>query len=82
MLLGNILVYKKLKIEEWAQSQYAEDNWMVRFLTNKMSGILYDRHLELAKEVLESKYLVGIMDEFQAIRKILQLEKDFSMEGR
>mmetsp|Transcript_24300 Transcript_24300/g.50417 ORF Transcript_24300/g.50417 Transcript_24300/m.50417 type:complete len:595 (-) Transcript_24300:133-1917(-) len=59
-------VYKNMTIEEWAQSQYAEDNWMVRFLTNEMSGTLYDRHFELAKEVLESKCLVGIMDEFQA----------------
>ena len=45
-------------------SSYAEDNWMVRFLTNEMSGAVYDRHLELAKQVLESKCVVGLLEEF------------------
>ena len=59
-------VYKAMDIEEYATSQYSEDNWMVRFLTNQMSGNVYDRHLDLAKEVLESKCLVGIMEDFSA----------------
>jgi len=59
-------VYKDMTIEEYATSQYAEDNWMVRFLTNEMSGGVNERHLDLAKQVLESKCLVGIMDEFPA----------------
>mmetsp|Transcript_37349 Transcript_37349/g.63587 ORF Transcript_37349/g.63587 Transcript_37349/m.63587 type:complete len:341 (+) Transcript_37349:195-1217(+) len=57
-------VYQSLTIEEFAASEYAEDNWMVRFLTNQRTGGVYDRHLDLAKEVLESKCLVGIMEEF------------------
>jgi len=59
-------VYQEMDINEYATSQYAEDNWMVRFLTNEMSGNVYDRHLDLAKEVLESKCLVGIMEDFAA----------------
>ncbi|KAL7540405.1 hypothetical protein ACHAWF_006672 [Thalassiosira exigua] len=58
-------VYKDMSIEEYASSQYAEDNWMVRFLTNEMSGAVYERHLALAKEVLESKCLVGLLEEFK-----------------
>lgn len=61
--------YKEMDIKEYATSQYAEDNWMVRFLTNEMSGNVYDRHLDLAKEVLESKCLVGIMEDFTASMK-------------
>jgi hypothetical protein len=59
-------IYKEMDITEYATSQYAENNWMVRFLTNEMSGNVYDRHLDLAKEVLESKCLVGIMEDFTA----------------
>jgi len=58
-------VYKNMTIEEYATSQYAEENWMVRFLTNQMSGGVFERHLDLAKEVLESKCLVGILEEFK-----------------
>jgi len=57
-------VYKSMTIEEYAVSQYAEDNWMVRFLTNEMSGVVYERHIDLAKQVLESKCIVGLMEEF------------------
>ena len=58
-------VYKTMTIEEYATSQYAEDNWMTRFLTNEMTGGVFERHLDLAKEVLESKCLVGIMEDFK-----------------
>jgi len=58
-------VYKNMTIAEFATSQYAEDNWMVRFLTNEMSGGLYERHIDLAKEILESKCLVGILEEIK-----------------
>ena len=57
-------VYKNMTIEEYASSEYSEDNWMTRFLTNEMTGGVYEMHLELAKEVLQSKCVVGIMDEF------------------
>ncbi|KAL3803455.1 hypothetical protein ACHAWO_002463 [Cyclotella atomus] len=63
-------VYKSMTIEEYAVSQYAEDNWMVRFLTNEMSGILNDGHLDLAKQILQSKCLVGLLEEFpQSVKR-------------
>ena len=58
-------VYKTMTVEEWAASEYAEDNWMVRFLTNKTTGGVYEPDLVLAMQVLESKCLVGIMEEFK-----------------
>ena len=57
-------VYKNMTLEEYTISEYAEDNWMTRFLTNTMAGGIYEEHLELAKEVLESKCVVGLMEEF------------------
>ena len=57
-------VYKNMTLEEYTTSEYAEDNWMTRFLTNTMAGGIYEEHLELAKEVLASKCLVGLMEEF------------------
>jgi hypothetical protein len=63
-------VYKSMTIEEYAVSQYAEDNWMVRFLTNEMNGILNDGHLDLAKQILQSKCLVGLLEEFtQSVKR-------------
>ena len=57
-------IYKNMTIEEYASSDYSEENWMVRFLSNEMSDILTDHHLTVAKQILESKCLIGIMDEF------------------
>ena len=57
-------VYKNMTIEEYASSDYSEENWMVRFLSNEMSDILTDHHLAVAKQILESKCLIGIMEEF------------------
>lgn len=53
-----------MSIVEYAQSQYSEDNWLVRFLNNEMSSVLDQRHLDQAKEILASKCLVGLTEEF------------------
>jgi len=39
------------------------ENWMVRTLTGCMSGPLQLAHLNLAKEILRRKFLIGILDE-------------------
>lgn len=63
-LNDNDPMYKNMSIEEYATSQHSEENWLVRFLNNEMDGALDDRHLVTAKEVLASKCLVGLMQEF------------------
>ena len=55
-----------MTLQEYAASEYAENNWMVRFLTNATTGGLSERHLELAKDVLARKCLVGILEDFTA----------------
>ncbi|KAL9188759.1 hypothetical protein ACHAXT_007137 [Thalassiosira profunda] len=42
---------------------FAENNWMVRFLTNELSGELSEDNLTVAKEVLRQKCLVGLLEE-------------------
>ena len=36
----------------------------MRFLTNEMSGALSHNHLDLAKQILQCKCLVGLLEEF------------------
>lgn len=57
-------IYKNMSIIEYASSQHSEDNWLVRFLNNELSDVLDERHLDTAKEVLASKCLVGLTEEF------------------
>lgn len=57
-------MFKNMSIKEYATSQHSEENWLIRFLNNEMSGALDYRHLDQAKEVLASKCLVGLTEEF------------------
>ena len=57
--------YAAWTIDEFARSPYCESNWMVRSLTNKMEGPLSLDAIEIAKEVLRRKCLVGLMDRME-----------------
>ena len=52
-----------ISIEMYARSKRIEHNWMVRFLTNELERDLTPRHLDLAKEVLRKKCIVGLLEE-------------------
>ena len=52
-------------IEDYAQGNGIENNWMCRFLTNRMTGELTKDDLEQAKEVLKEKFLIGFVDDFE-----------------
>merc|ERR1712183_159655 len=39
------------------------ENWMVRMLTGYMSGPLDVMHLNTAKEILRTKFLIGLLEE-------------------
>jgi hypothetical protein len=51
-------------IEEYAQSPHVENNWMTRFLANRIEGPIQPDYLETAKEVLRSKCLIGLTAQF------------------
>lgn len=58
-------VLQNMTLQEYAESQLAESNFMVRGLVDKMEGALSDDDLELAKEILRQKCVVGLMDRWE-----------------
>jgi hypothetical protein len=48
-------------LDLYAKSSMVENNWMTRFLTNKMGGELSPEDEAMAKEVLRTKCLVGLL---------------------
>jgi len=52
-------------IEDYAQGNGIENNWMCRFLTNRMTGELTKDDLEQAKTILKEKFLVGFLDDLE-----------------
>lgn len=63
-----------LNVREMTLEQFASDiseNWMVRSLTNAMTGPLTEEHLVVAKEMLRTKFLIGLLDEkTESLRRI------------
>merc|ERR1712037_836298 len=53
-----------MSLLDYAHSTKVESNWIVRFLTNNMSGRITDRHVATAKEILRTKMIVGILENF------------------
>jgi hypothetical protein len=47
---------------EYAQSYFAERNWMVQMLVGKTAEMLDEHDLEEAKKILRSKIWVGLQD--------------------
>jgi len=52
-----------LSLEAFAQGEGIENNWMTRFLVDRMEGELTKKDLEKAKEVLEKKFLIGLLED-------------------
>ncbi|KAL7485081.1 hypothetical protein ACHAW6_010682, partial [Cyclotella cf. meneghiniana] len=71
--------YQGFTIEEFAKAQ-TENNWMVRFLTGKRSGALSFNDLEVAKQVLGGKCIIGLSDEVE--QSILRFDHFFQWTKR
>lgn len=59
--------WASMSLEEWASRDRGDANWMVRNLigmTGQNQRELTDEDLELAKEIVRTKFVVGIMDKF------------------
>ncbi|KAL7488823.1 hypothetical protein ACHAW6_014421 [Cyclotella cf. meneghiniana] len=52
-----------ISIEMYARSLRIEHNWMVRLLSNELENDLTLHHLELAKEVLRKKCIIGLLED-------------------
>jgi hypothetical protein len=55
--------FASMTIEQFYEAGYAENNWMTRFLTNELTkGELTEEDLNIAKEVLRQKCLIGLLE--------------------
>ena len=63
-----------LNVRDMSLEQFASDiseNWMVRSLTSVLTDPLTDEHLGVAKEMLRTKFLIGLLDEkTESLRRI------------
>ena len=48
-------------LEAYAKGSMVENNWMTRFLANQQNGELTLQHETIAKELLRTKFLIGIL---------------------
>ena len=53
---------KNMTIDDYAKSELIENNWLVRILSESMTGPIDMDNLEVAKEVLKRKFIVGLLD--------------------
>lgn len=58
-----------MTLEAFALS--STDNWHVRMLTNTLSGPVTVTHLDVAKEILRTKFLIGLLEKkTESLRRI------------
>mmetsp|Transcript_17997 Transcript_17997/g.51543 ORF Transcript_17997/g.51543 Transcript_17997/m.51543 type:complete len:207 (-) Transcript_17997:54-674(-) len=58
---------KGWSVQQYAESHYADDNWVVRQLVNKpdWNMELYKEDLQLAKDILQEKFVIGLITEME-----------------
>ena len=62
-----------MTLSEYVHSTYVNDSdWMTRFLSNKRQERIGPEHLQLAKEILRTKCLVGLYDEMEESFQLFQ----------
>jgi len=58
--------WASMSLEKWALQRRGEDNWMVRHLVSKgMGEDLTNADLELAKDIVSTKFVVGLQSQFE-----------------
>lgn len=58
--------WAKMGLEKWASRDRGDNNWMVRHLIGKSpTEDLNNDDLELAKDIVSTKFVVGLMDQFE-----------------
>ena len=71
---------KHISIEMWSRSKRVEHNWLTRFLSNELEGNLTLHHLDIAKNILRKKCIVGLFDE--KTESLLRLKRFFGWKLR
>jgi len=52
-----------MTLEEFGNSSYIEDNWLLRFLSNSYDQELTEADMIVAKRLLREKFLIGLLNE-------------------
>ena len=55
--------FKSWTIEDYAESQYVESNWIVRNMVNQRGGALEQSDLDVATEIVRRKMIIGFMSD-------------------
>mmetsp|Transcript_27667 Transcript_27667/g.33647 ORF Transcript_27667/g.33647 Transcript_27667/m.33647 type:complete len:473 (+) Transcript_27667:268-1686(+) len=63
----------QMTLVEYGKSPKIENNWMTRFLADKLTGEVTGQHLDLAKNVLKTKCLIGLYDQMWATLKRFEI---------
>jgi len=58
-----VMIDPSVTLEDYAQGNGIENNWVTRFLTGRMEGELMKEDLEQAKEIIKRKFLIGFIDD-------------------
>jgi Sulfotransferase family len=72
-------------VQDMTLEQFATDiseNWMVRSLTKTMRGPLTDDHLQIAKEIIRTKFLIGLMEQKTESLRRIQSYFDWKLPSR
>jgi len=63
-------------VEQYAKSSLVENNWMTRFLSGVLAGEITSQHEAIAREVLRSKCIIGLLsDKTETMRRLETLFK-------
>jgi hypothetical protein len=57
--------YKNMTIAEYLQSNSLESDWMTRKLNGDLRGKVLPEHVEHAKQILGTKFLIGLLSQFE-----------------
>ena len=52
-----------MELEDYCKSPHVENNWMVRILSDKMTGEVGEDDLDMAKNLLREKVIIGLLEQ-------------------
>lgn len=84
---GNVIAgqkgaFSQMTLADYAKSDFVENNWLTRSLCNKPTGPLSLEDLNIAKEIIRKKVLVGMYDDVPLALSYLRNKYDWDNEKK
>jgi len=73
---------KEMNLEEFVSSKFSDKDWMTRFLIGKRNGELVPEDLQLAKEILRRRCLIGLHDRIEQSIHLFENYFGWTAEGK